>query len=350
MKGKNVYILGAGFSHAQGLPLQDDFLSQARDVYFSNPDAYKHFEKVFNFFDKLSRMRNYLSYPLLNLENLFNLFEMELFYSIPKDNSKKRDFIKLIVDVLKKLSKSPTSYNKDGGLQLDDGGSYGLYLKFLRLFMKPQYPHNVYADTIISLNYDLIVESVTHLHNLEAERGDIHNHIFLNVVGNKENIKVLPLESFFDTPQQQIYDDLLEHPTKTINLLKLHGSINWEKQNGENFIIPPTWNKSDATVHKLWKRAHEAITKANRIIFIGYSLPETDTYIKSLLALGINKNDNLQNIYFINPDKTEVKQRALSLLDRHFIDYCDYKEWTFEELMESREGKKFIRDKLKRHI
>ena len=57
---KNVYILGAGFSKELGLPLQDDFILIAREVYFRDPNRYKHFEKVFRYQDELSRMRKYL--------------------------------------------------------------------------------------------------------------------------------------------------------------------------------------------------------------------------------------------------------------------------------------------------
>ena len=39
---KNVYLLGAGFSKEIGLPLQDDFLLVAKEVFFKNPDLYGH--------------------------------------------------------------------------------------------------------------------------------------------------------------------------------------------------------------------------------------------------------------------------------------------------------------------
>ena len=78
---KNVYLLGAGFSKEIGLPLQDDFLLVAKEVFFKNPNLYGHFERVFNYQDKLSKMCKFLNYPLLNLEHLFNLIEMDIFYS-----------------------------------------------------------------------------------------------------------------------------------------------------------------------------------------------------------------------------------------------------------------------------
>ena len=114
---KNVYILGAGFSKELGLPLQDDFILIAREVYFRDPNRYKHFEKVFRYQDELSRMRKYLNYPLWNLEQLFNLVEMDCFYSGRDDVLEiKNDFIKLINDTLTELTPNPFSHDASGKL------------------------------------------------------------------------------------------------------------------------------------------------------------------------------------------------------------------------------------------
>ena len=96
--------------------------------------------------------------------------------------------------------------------------------------------------------------------------------------------------------------------------------------------------------------AYSELTTAKRIIVIGYSFPETDIYVKSLLALALNDNNILQNIYFINPDKDIVKKSSLSLLDNYFEKYCSYKEWKLSEFIGSAEGKQFIKDNLNREV
>jgi len=100
----------------------------------------------------------------------------------------------------------------------------------------------------------------------------------------------------------------------------------------------------------LWEEAYKVLKEATRIIIIGYSFPETDIYVKSLLALALNENKILQNIYFINPDKDKTREASLDLLDKHFQKHCEYKEWTFSEFITSSEGKNFIRDKLNRPV
>ena len=45
---KNVYLLGAGFSKEVGLPLQDDFLLVAKEVYFNNRQKLTIFKGYLN--------------------------------------------------------------------------------------------------------------------------------------------------------------------------------------------------------------------------------------------------------------------------------------------------------------
>jgi hypothetical protein len=100
-----------------------------------------------------------------------------------------------------------------------------------------------------------------------------------------------------------------------VYLLKLHGSLNWlfcptcntikitPKEKGvmrifthsevcENdssmqkaLIIPPTWQKVYDNPHlvSIWLRAEKILRDAERIFFIGYSMPEADVHIKYLL-------------------------------------------------------------------
>ena len=150
---KNVYLLGAGFSKEIGLPLQDDFLLVAKEVYFKNPEKYKHFKTVFDYQDELSKMRKFLNYPLLNLEHLFNLIEMNSFYSKGGDVTKiKEDFTKLICDVL--IDRTPNPFTHDSSEFSKIDSRFFKYLSFLGLFIKDdKYELQTHQDTIISFNY-----------------------------------------------------------------------------------------------------------------------------------------------------------------------------------------------------
>lgn len=355
---KNVYILGAGFSKELGVPLQDEFLLAAREVYFSNPSVYNNFERVFEYQDKLSKMKNYLSYPLLNLEHLFNLIEMDIFYSGSTNVKKiKDDFTKLICDVL--VDKTPYPFDNDYRGQFRQNDIYDNYVSFVRLFIKSsRYGLSLYEDTIISFNYDLALEGAASIYNwrINEQQSPRQNpgSIKFNTSFNSDKIKVDQVSNFFKNSRQGSYfppSDLYADDANSIKLIKLHGSINWKNSDdGKTFIVPPTWNKSDQRIKGLWNKAYQELKTAKRIIIIGYSFPDSDIYVKSLLALALNENKILQHIYFINPDKDSTKRACLSLLDKHFDKYCSYNEWKFSEFINGKEGFFFIKDALNRNI
>lgn len=125
----------------------------------------------------------------------------------------------------------------------------------------------------------------------------------------------------------------------TVHLYKLHGSLHFKvngtnnnekvilkerpytKQNGNlHFtIIPPEWHKAyDLGVFaKLWKDAAEAINHSKHIIFIGYSLPETDLHSTALFRTSIRKG-KLNSLVVVNPDQ-ETRKRTRSILQRGLI-------------------------------
>jgi|GEM_PF-3535337 len=337
---KNVYLLGAGFSRHLGLPLQDDFLFMAKEVFFKNPKRYAKFEKVFDYQNQLSKMLLFLNYPLTNLEHLFNLIEMDKFYSGKGELTEIRDaFIQLICDVLIEKTPSPIELRSQDNL-VRRNPQLGRYLGFLRLLIKEEAPIATFNDTIISFNYDLVLENAAFLYNwdrtngAERVRGD---ELFkFNILSKQTGIMVNGINNYFPKKLRDRDFQILApfSDDSKIKLIKLHGSINWETTDtGIPFIIPPTWNKSDDRAKKLWDVAYEEITTAKRLIIFGYSFPETDTYVKSLLALALNENKILQNIIFINPDAELINKTYPSLLNSHFIKHCKFETMDFNHFV-----------------
>jgi len=357
---KNVYLLGAGFSSEVGLPLQDDFLLVAKEVFFKNPSLFEHFEKVFEYQDKLTKMKKYLNYPLLNLEHLFSLIEMDFFYSNSDKLAEiKSNFTRLVCDVLTDKTPCPFLHNQSG--QLGMNSAFDSYLTFISLLLKDDsYKLEAYDDTVISFNYDLVLEGAASIYNWKRHQQNRHansvesNFIRFNTTFGKTNITVDPVSVFFTKNRPHSYcpnEGLFSEDDGTIKFIKLHGSINWKTGNdNKTFIVPPTWNKSDPQIRLLWDNAYKELMAARRIIVIGYSFPETDIYVKSLLSLALNENRILQNIYFINPDEDVARTNSMSLLDKYFEKYCAYKPWKFSKLVGSDEGKQFIEVALNRKI
>jgi len=215
--------------------------------------------------------------------------------------------------VLKEQTPNPYYNDKNG--KLKQSSEYNDYLNFLRLFIFSDNHSSVqtYGDTIITFNYDLVLEATATIYNRNrAEKGKNIGFAF-NTMFGKSNIVSDDINRYFIKNGQHDFFpaiDIFSEEASAINLIKLHGSINWKLNNDNNktFIVPPTWNKSDTEIRKLWNLAYEELTKAKRIIIIGYSFPEIDIYVKSLIALALNENSIIQNIYFINPDSENAKK------------------------------------------
>lgn len=132
-------------------------------------------------------------------------------------------------------------------------------------------------------------------------------------------------------------------------LLKLHGSINWYKEHDRivvdarmcpaqsevgavslsrpdmcpydwalqsprsrdtfetdrPLIVPPTVLKSSlaSELQEQWVFAANALRDADHLLFIGYSFPHTDTYMKYFLASGLSQNARLRQIAVIDPSR-----------------------------------------------
>lgn len=119
----------------------------------------------------------------------------------------------------------------------------------------------------------------------------------------------------------------------TIRLLKLHGSMNWKRE-GENSIslvedldkvddlagsiIPPTWFKDleRYPFKDIWKQARKEVRRARIIVVVGYSVPETDLFSRSLFKVEAgskDKREKLDLIVLVNPDP-EARQRFVDVI------------------------------------
>ena len=145
----------------------------------------------------------------------------------------------------------------------------------------------------------------------------------------------------------------------TFTLYKLHGSATWYTTTAEitfdqiyglsyeqiedpkyerfvgdkrRFIIPPVYDKSTllnhASIRNLWWQAKShALQPADRLYVIGYSLPETDVAMRTLLWEGRRLADEAKSgkklLYVVDIDD-DVCQRYLSRLGRYYDVRSDY--------------------------
>ena len=291
-----VYILGAGFSAYAGLPVMSNFLTKSKDIYFENPEKYKYFEDLFKEFDKMTKIKNYFTSNLFNIEEILSVLEMNV--AVGGETKTRDNFKTYIKDVIKyyNFDKDDFRLYKDRDLgSLDEKpfsskndviNRYGYFVASLlhtKLFnMKETYyiqgelQSSKDHYSIITFNYDMIIEQI------------------------KKHIE------FFTG---KIEDGILD-------IYKLHGSVDGD-------IISPTWAKSITPEMKsIWSGAFLKLQDATQIRIIGYSLPITDSYFRYFLKSALLENNRLKKIDIICYDANgSVSKNYLEFIDSQFPNF-----------------------------
>jgi hypothetical protein len=305
MKENVVYLLGAGYSAPLGLPLMNNFLVKSRDMYFSAPEKYRHFEKVFKTIEELSIIKNYFSSDLFNIEEILSILEMKRQLQGEESVETFTNYISNVIEYYTPPIPNPTkNWPSNWGEIIFASGNWSNYgyfiatlfgLKFQSIKFDnrwvPQISLNDEKDTsysIITLNYDLVIEI-------------IHSYL-------KDNFNI-----------NHLVDLNRQTTNRDFPLAKLHGSVD------TNDIVPPTWNKNvSKNISTAWKNAYQLISKANHLRIIGYSLPIADSYIKYLLKSAITSSEHLKKIdvICIDPDGS-VKKRYDDFIDFNYYRFAN---------------------------
>jgi len=325
-----LYIIGAGFSAPLGLPVINNFLRASKDIYQRDPENYAHFTRIFEKIDGMGKAKNYMNCNLFNIEEILSILEMES-YLTSADCSE--EFTKYIADVVTyytpPLVPSSKKESHTGSRLIDwemqswyqtlfepTQGNRLLqsYFEFISMLFNLTFRRQEKTATccstssppfrygIVSLNYDLVIETITE---------QINEHF------SPEYQLQVDFEPTDDDCYAQDYH---------LSLAKLHGSLD------PLTIVPPTWNKTrKPEIQKSWKLAQQLISKANYIRFLGCSLAPSDHYLRYLLLSGILGSLNLKGIKVVclGNDKSDVEQNYRSLFNFPGFDFriSDIKEY-----------------------
>jgi SIR2-like domain len=302
-----VYILGAGASKAviPGAPLMDQLLTEALQELKklkNHPDTRLEWvKKIEKFIDDFYHLN---PKTLPNLEDILTQLDdaigedrpLSREYDIPFLRTLRKDLVFAICEVLR--------------IKLGFGNDEGRLL--MRSFKEGLGPN----DCIISLNYDIIVDNALSL-PLHAKLIDYG----------------LSVRYALDRPDwpRPIAYNLLERPQQYIpTLYKLHGSLNWlycpscqqldvtigrkgvhyiyeeDYEEGRDFacpdcqgryyplIITPTLLKTydNILLREVWRQAEDKVSRADEVVFIGYSLPDADVLLRCMLKRALFRKRN----------------------------------------------------------
>jgi len=128
-------------------------------------------------------------------------------------------------------------------------------------------------------------------------------------------------------------------PARTpIALLKLHGSLNWDRSAGSEAIhlvlrgdpythsgrtaaevVPPVWDKTikeDEVLKQIWKEARRTLPTGPVLLSVGYSVPPTDLLSQALIRVAASEraeNQKLSHVIVVNPD-IQARRRLINLV------------------------------------
>ena len=197
---------------------------------------------------------------------------------------------------------------------------------------------------ILTTNYDTVVERTL---------GEGFEHDVSGKTLQIDYPDVYPIPITHARSRQETGGIFARTSIETCTLYKLHGSTTWYASGSEapfapiyglrytqlvdetfnkfvmdkqRFIIPPVYDKSTLLSHEsirsLWHQARRlALQPADRLYIIGYSLPETDFAMRSLLWEGAKQLNGSQLVkkllYVVDPDE-EVGNRYLAKLGDYY--------------------------------
>jgi hypothetical protein len=201
------------------------------------------------------------------------------------------------------------------------------------------------GDTLITLNYDTMLDSALHRRGWDPKKG--------YSIGGDTARKV---KWSRDSSTDQILD---------VQLLKLHGSMNWfvggevtnlkkvftskpvritkprsnELAKHIRQIAPPIYGKIFEHEHwqHLWTEAFHALCAAEVIVVVGCSLIDTDFHLRALLSQVARtrkkKDDRFSYACFV--DKTKVRRKWQAVLKGSFLrkgEYSDFQKFLSQKL------------------
>jgi hypothetical protein len=210
---------------------------------------------------------------------------------------------------------------------------------------------SVSRTTVITLNYDTLVETVVETMQIRTMRASISAPKFS---GGAVQDHVRAMDLLRDRPPVPwVVDGGRAGPVPAMRLLKLHGSIDWWWVPGdmsgmswaregtygclgapqrlaeelrdqhlpgrERFIVPPLATKSghyrNPLTRQLWHEAYEAISQAPRLALIGYSLPTTDFVIAGMIRPGLGAREVVLEVVDKYPEGPIQRLQSLATGD-----------------------------------
>jgi hypothetical protein len=331
---KTVFILGAGASQAAGAPLMFDFMERASRLQRRGEAGWAtdSFVCVTEARKKLQVAYAKSSVDLDNIENLFSTFEMASLIGRLSDLPKQTVEIlpeHLRFMIMRTLERT-ILYPINGEDRVIPPPKY--YDAFADLIIELSAIPEIAPVAIINFNYDLCLDYALTLagrppyYCLEPERLRRDSIDVMKVHGSLNWAKTDDFIGFAISPLQPLsmsrywerlgLDKPAERPIDTMELMYGPDKMG-SKLHPTPLIVPPTWNKGryQEMLKPVWKAASQALSSAENIFVIGYSLPSADQFFRSFYSLSTISDSIIERFWLFDPSPNPaVPERFKSLL------------------------------------
>jgi hypothetical protein len=354
---KRVIVFGAGASASMGVPTMDRFIDAAEDLKNARAPGITqaHFDLFFDVLqNKFRQLHAKSAVDLDNIETVFGLIEMaRLLGRLPGFDQKQIEELATAVRTVLFETVMLT-----GAFDFSAERGYSPprdYLSVAGYLDRQRQNRGDDRLVFITFNYDLGLDFALHWSNFSIDYG----------LGDQV-------------------------PPESIQLYKLHGSLHWisckvchkiravswdrisqayagtrslhassakfpidprrayvglgphcpgDALPFEVALVPPSWNKTQywQQLSGVWSAAARELSAAHEIILIGYSLPDSDSFFRDLLALGLEGETRVRAFTVVNPDP-KVAPKLERLLGPEVKPRFKQDERKFEEWVKSTYG------------
>jgi hypothetical protein len=310
-----------------------DFIERAARIHRRGESHWARFS-----FDQVMQARRKLqvayaksSIDLDNIENLFTTFEMaSLIGKLANiEKSKVSELPKNLRYLIMRTIEQSILFPIDSQNEtIQPPYPYGLFCELLTELSSVQ---GAAPIAVINFNYDLCLDYALTVAGKQIFYGlarDVPNGAFhhykvhgsLNWFRDLETGEVAA-ERLTPLPTHRYWERLgLDQPAdRPIDTMEvIHGPGIWgEEFFPEPIIVPPTWNKGwyQEQLKSVWRAASEALSTAENIVVIGYSLPPSDQFFRSFYSLSTISDSIIDNFWLFDPtDNDDVVERYRGLL------------------------------------
>jgi NAD-dependent SIR2 family protein deacetylase len=356
---RTVFILGAGASAQAGAPLMNTFISAAQDIMRGAANLYpkerEYFDLVFRARTLLQHVHSKSVLNINNIESLFGAFDMAALLGRlgTLNDDELRQLPNAVRYVISKTIECRMKYEvNQGGLTLSPK-PYDGFVGIIR----DLYGREPGSVSVITFNYDVGIDYALYSNSVPFEYRcgfptgvnpgkktnpgaidllKLHGSLNWGRCGKCDRISPWQLKEFFSTHAWAPLEKSRTHRTLEISNFLVQNSCSvCGTPLAENpVIVPPTWNKGNSHIglSSVWQAAAKHLAEAENVCIIGYSLPNTDEFFRYFYALS-TVGDTIFNTFVVVDKNREVFERFKGILGPTAQECFSFVEKAFENAL-----------------